>query len=316
MALFQLLFLKCIIHFELRCGILAIGVAYLVAELVYFLLLFVPLYGVAAVLRIGEVVGFILLVWLRYQAPEPAGAPCEQGSLSGSVFGGAPLPAVLAFIVCLTLSWGLFAQMTGDGAAAFFDATSEIVMVAVRAPLLIACLAVGTKVRLSNLAPLCAALWALGILAVGLLWGSVAVSASALIIKAGLYALQEFSLIVLTADAHERPRCFMFNAGLVLCALMSAHISRLIVLAMHGNSPVIGNDAIALIAVASGLVVAALLVVNRVETARVLCGPCGLGDAADGPGRRGPGPGCHRGCRRRRLGRRGRPYSFGTKLLK
>ena len=275
LAALEVLFLEAVLSFDLRRGIIVVGAAYLVAELTYFTLLVAPIDAIAPVIRTGEIVSLGLLVALRHGAPTAAGvAGVSETDAADSdtdtranmpvdarpTFGNTPLPAVLGTIVCLTLAWGLFAQMTGEGAFAFFDTTSEIIMVAVRALLLVACVMIGAQVSFPGMAAACVGVWALGILVVGLLWETVAPSTSALVVKAGLYALQAFSLVILVKDGHRNHGDFYFCTGLVLSALMFAHISRLVVLAVYANEPVVGNDAITLIAVAAFLVIIALAV--------------------------------------------------------
>ena len=272
LAALEVLFLEAVLSFDLRRGIVVVGAAYLVAELTYFTLLVAPIDAIVTVIRAGEVATLGLLVALRRMTSAAAGTgeANAPGSGTGShadipagthpTFGDAPLPAVLGTIACLTLAWGLFAQMTGEGAFAFFDTTSEIIMVAVRALLLVACVMVGARASFAGMAAACVGVWALGILVVGLLWGTATPSTSALVVKAGLYALQVFSLVILVKDGRRSRGDFYFCAGLVLSALMFAHVSRLMVLAVYANEPVVGDDAVTIVAVAAFLVILALAV--------------------------------------------------------
>ena len=296
-AVMQLLFLEVLTEPPVRTGIVGVVVAYVVAELVYLTLLFIPADAVPVVVRMGEILMLALLAWLRLAdaherdvagegapafasdaettggpvaASMPASRPTSRAADSGVAavrLGGAPLAVVLAFIACLTLAWGLFAQMTGEGAHAFFDTTSEIIMVAVRLVLVVLCVQVGATVSFDRLAVGLSLLWATGILVVGGLWGVVAPATSALVLKAGLYALQAFSLVLVIRVAAERPERFYYMAGLVLCALMSAHVSRLAMLLLFANEPVAGGAVVGVLGVAAWLVACALAV-PFVETMR------------------------------------------------
>lgn len=245
-------------------GIAAVVTAYLVAELVYFALLLIPGGLVPAVALAGEATCLAALAWLRFKGtlPAPSEAPRTVPAPSQPRYrlGGAPLAAVLTFICALTLAWGLFAQMTGEGAYAFFDTTSEIAMVAVRLLLVAVGVQVGRTVSFEKLAVLLAMVWATGILVVGLLWGAIAPSTSALVIKGGLYALQAFSLVLVVRATAQNPGDFYYVGGLVMASLMGAHASRLAMLLVFANAPVMGDAAVGVVALGSWFVAAALAV--------------------------------------------------------
>ena len=261
-AVMQLLYLQLFTTQSLQRAIVAVASAYVVAELTYFALLLAPLSWVSPTARVGELACLGLLVWLRLaHRRASAPTPVAHKPLESPALGGAPLAIVVAFIVCLTTAWGFFAQMTGDGAYAFFDTTSEIAMIAVRLLLVALCLQLGATVRFERLAVTLAMLWATGILLVGLLWGTVAPSTSALVIKAGLYALQEFALVLVVRLALHRPDQFFYVGGLVMGALMFAHVSRLGMLVVFSNTPVAGAAAVGVLTCAAWFVAAALGIV-------------------------------------------------------
>lgn len=114
-------------------------------------------------------------------------------------------------------------------------------MVAVRILLVVLCLFLGENVSFGRVALVLAMVWATGIFAVGLLWSSVAASTSALVIKAGLYALQEFSVVLVLRHCCKHPKDVYYVGGLVMCVLMGAHVSRLGMLLVFSNAPVMGG---------------------------------------------------------------------------
>ena len=287
LAVMQLLYFEALAMGDVRRGLVMVGCSYLVAELAYFVVLFVPEGVFSAVLYLGEVVSFAALVYVRLGRMKGDSVPLsvsdgrsaepDDGDSGCTLLGGAPLPAVIAFIVCLTLSWGLFAQMTGEGAHAFFDMTSEIVMVAVRLLLVVVCILAGQWLTFDKSAVLLAMLWATGILVVGLLWGYVNPSTSALVLKGSLYALQTFALVMVVRGASDCPHQFYRTCGLTMCALMFGHVSRLGMLLVFSNAPVEGASAMGVVSLASWLVGAALAIALPFG-----CGKVRRGDVLEG----------------------------------
>ena len=133
-------------------------------------------------------------------------------------------------------------------------------MVAVRILLVVLCLFLGENVSFGRVALVLAMVWATGIFAVGLLWSSVAASTSALVIKAGLYALQEFSVVLVLRHCCKHPKDVYYVGGLVMCVLMGAHVSRLGMLLVFSNAPVMGGAVVGVVALAAWFVAASLAV--------------------------------------------------------
>lgn len=295
---------------DLRRAALAVSGAYLVAEAAFFVLLLLPGGAVAVLAPVGEVAA--LAAWWALalgpaaapcDGPAPAalaaeeGAPAEQAPaaprrpLSSISLGGAPLGAVVGLCVVLTLIWGVFAELSGEGTGAFFDAASEIVMVGVRALVVVLCVYGALWLSFRHLVLSCVALWTCGILLSVLLQGSVGVATTGLVVKAGLYLLQALTLLFAVRAGMREPGDALPAAGLVLCSCLCGMLSRLAVTLAGG----IGAAALPACAAASlAAIVAALLALwdgQARRAGRAVAGGGGSGGAAGDMGGAGASPG-------------------------
>lgn len=242
-ALLELVLLVMAARFRPWVSAVIISAAYLLADVMYCTLLFAPSTVAPVALPTGELLSLVvvgcLLLLPRLRDPlidsedgssEEAADMAEDGEAyfvdPVGYMGSVPLPVVMIFVALITFVWGLVAQMSGGGNIAFFDTTSEFIVIGVRLVVVAFCLLAGATFTFGSVATGCSLIWATGLLVIAVAGNSLGVAIGGLIIKAGLYILQALVLVLAVRYAYEYPTRGILVTGLASCMLLGGQISR------------------------------------------------------------------------------------------
>lgn len=284
-ALLELVLLVMAARFRPWLSAVIISAAYLLADVLYCSLLFAPDVVAAAALPAGELLSLVfvgcLLLSPRLRSPlvESAESLPERADVDGSGDGkvanfekgegGVPLSVALTFVALVTFVWGLVAQMSGGGNIAFFDTTSEFIVIGVRLVVVAFCLLAGTMFTFGSVATISSLIWATGLLIIAVAGDGLGVAIGGLVIKAGLYILQALVLVLAVRAATERPTRGIFVTGLASCMLLGGQVSRFGWFALEGSFDMAHWTGIVLAWAWWLLVVAVAAVLSAVASRRV-----------------------------------------------
>ncbi|WP_296013047.1 helix-turn-helix transcriptional regulator [uncultured Adlercreutzia sp.] len=237
-ALLELVLLIMVARFKPWVSALAVAFAYLLADLLYCLLLFASPAVVAASLPLGEVAAlaaaWALLVRPSLSLPLPEGdeelaeraADDANPAEAPVMLGGVGLGPAMVFVTLLAFVWGIVAELSGGGTIAFFDTTSEFVVIGVRLVLLAFCLFAGTTFGFGTVAGVCSLCWSAGILVLMLAGNVFGAAVGGVVVKAGLYGLQVLMLVLAARYVGMHPARGVFVMGVVSFALLGGQVSR------------------------------------------------------------------------------------------
>lgn len=274
-SLLELLLLAMVARFRPWLSAVIVSASYLLADILYCSLLFVPSAVTAIAQPAGELFALAviacLLLFPHLRRPlvesdtalerteEEVRHGRTQASASEAELGDVPIAAAMVFVALVTFVWGLVAQMSGGGNIAFFDTTSEFIVIGVRLVVVAFCLLAGTVFTFRSVATVSSLIWATGLLIIAIAGDGLGVAVGGLIIKAGLYILQALVLVLAVRYAFERPTCVIFVTGLASCMLLGGQVSRFGWFVLEGSFGV-GQWAGVVLAWASWLLVIAVVV--------------------------------------------------------
>lgn len=242
-AFLELVLFVMVARFRPWLSAVVIASAYLLADVLYCVLLFAPPTVAMASLPVAELLALVVVACVLLLPPlrQPLidnGADAQKtrsvialddnSSLAVSAEGSSavPLSTALVFVALVTFVWGLVAQMSGGGNIAFFDTTSEFIVIGVRLVVVAFCLLAGATFTFGSVATVSTLIWATGLLVIAVAGDGLGVAIGGLIIKAGLYILQVLVLVLAVRHASEHPERGVFVTGLASCMLLGGQVSR------------------------------------------------------------------------------------------
>jgi DNA-binding CsgD family transcriptional regulator len=231
-ALLEVAFVVLLVKEPLKISAVAIAASYLLADVYYCVLLYAPAGIVSAAMPVGKIISLALLLRLFIiTKPESTvsegddnGAEDEELPLE---LGSTPLVHSLAFVASIAFIWGIFAQLSGQGTIAFFDAASEIVVISVRIILLVFCIYAGTRFTFRSFVAFISTLFTTGILIIGLIPDDAGFAIGGIILKSGLYVVQVLVLVLAIRAVRTNRTKSIFLISLVFFVGLFGQFSRL-----------------------------------------------------------------------------------------
>lgn len=167
----------------------------------------------------------------RFSAiPQTAPARIPQKNDGTSAFQFSNYLPYCIFVMIIALIQGIYMHLTGLGGAghnAFFDLSIGIYVIGVRIIVLMACLIIKGNLRPTIVVASCTIVWVTGLLFTTLFWNEGTRLIGALLLEAGMYALQVLNLTVAVQIARNAPsRSVSFLFAMIALTFFN-HITRL-----------------------------------------------------------------------------------------